>query len=430
MWLPEPINVDSYYEDSVSNSQTFPKFEGTASCDLCIIGGGITGVSAALHAAEAGLSVVLLEGKNIAWGASGRNAGFMTPYVDYDPLAMVKALGEVRARSYWSLAHEAVEYLDVLIEKHAISCDLKHGVLMAAHSERSLKGLEESTKLFARDFGLQGARIVRGSEVAGVVNTKRYVGGLLHDRIATLHPLKYVQALAERARAAGAKLYIDSEVTKFVDLDDSISVTTKNGSTIKCKNLLLAANAYCGGLVPELSSRFLAMHANMIGTEQLPPKLLLNLFPKDVGVLEVEAATSRFYRISQDGRLIFGGGGPLLGRNGKHVKLLLQKQMGELFPELRNASVPYVWGGWFGMTAYGDTPDWGRLAPRVYYAQAIPVVWATLHGRLLTESITKSSPGYDLLADIDLPRGPGGQALSKLIWTVGDMVAATRAWLS
>lgn len=421
MWLPEPKYVNSYYDASVGERPSFPQFVNSAVCDLCIIGGGITGISAALHAAERGLSVILLEAANVSWAASGRNAGFMSPYVDYDPSSMLKQIGQDSTKEYWSLAHQSVDYISELIERHRIKCDLKHGVLMAATTKPSLARLKARHPSLVTDFGLKNSQLLDERSVREIVHSDRYVGGMLHEDIATIHPLKFVVELAKVAQRSGAQLFERSNVVDFKEHDDSVTVTTQNGETVTCRRLLLATNAYLGDLVPSLSNRFIAMYANMIATDPIDEVLLKKALSRDVSVLELDAATACFYRLSADNRILFGAAGPMQSRNGRQAAPVLERNFHALFPSLVGQHARYVWGGWFGMTALGDSPDIGRLSGRIHYAQAIPVVWATMHGKIFADSLCGESREYELLANMDIPRGPGGQLLSKAIWMLGGL---------
>jgi len=426
MHLPEPVNMRPYYAATVKDRPSFASIEHDAACDLCIVGGGITGLSAALHAAQSGLNVILLEAETVGWAASGRNAGYMTPYVDYDPQPLETALGTDRAQQYWRLAHEAVDYLPSLIARYRIDCDLKRGALMAARDSAQLQKLTNGLQLFSQRYGMRNATILDQPAVRSVVGNSAYAGGLLDETLPILHPLKYVLGIARAARDAGAAIYERSAVAGY-EPGESITVRTVSGKHIRAKHLLLAANAYLGTLAPQLSRRFIAMYSNMIATEPLTSTLAHTVLPRDVAVLEAQNATSCLYRLSGDSRLIFGGGGIFTGRNGRFVQPLLRKLMLDLFPQLHGVRVDHVWGGWFGMTTLSDTPDIGRLANNIYYAQAIPVVWATLHGRLLSEAIRGRPRDYNILSDIDVPPGPGGELLSRTVRLVGDLVAAARA---
>jgi gamma-glutamylputrescine oxidase len=394
-------------------------------CDVCIVGGGVTGVSAALHLAEAGLRVVLLEAQKIGWAASGRNGGVMTPYSELDYAPLEKALSAEHARQYWQLADRALDTLHSTVQRLNIDCEIKTGSLTAANTPAQYERLRNNFDTLQRQNGLQDAHVLSATEVRDYLGTDIYAGGLFYKRLPALHPLKLVRGLARAALSAGAQLFENSAVASYEDNGAQVRVLTQAGHVVHSKSLLLATNAYLGDLQPDLAKRFVALYSNMIATAPLSEDLARQVLKHDVSVLETQAVM-RYYRLSADNRLLFGGGGVMTGRDGRVVRPLLTRMLRDLFPQLRDVQVEHAWGGWFGMTLFGDTPDVGRLSQRVHYAQAIPVVWAVLHGKLLAEALTDDSRAYDILASIDIPPGPGGRRLSLAIHQAGNLIASVR----
>lgn len=427
MNLPEPRDANCWYAASSPQPALLPPLSDDLDCDVCIVGGGVTGVSAALHLAERGMRVVLLEAREIGWASSGRNGGMMTAYADIDPAVLDKALGREHADRYWQLADRAQENLHQVIDRYRIDCELKSGALTAANTQGQFERLAANLPAFSARHPLRGAEMLGRAQMRECVGTDIYAGGLLMPRLPSLHPLKLTRGLATAAQKAGARLFEHSQVTGYSEDTEGVRVDCANRQ-VRAKHLLLASNAYLGDLVPQLSRRFVALYSSMVATAPLPDDLARSIFKRDLAVMETQQEM-RYYRLSEDNRLLFGGGGVMSGRDGKVVKPLLSKMLRELFPQLRDISVEHAWGGWFGMTLFGDTPDIGRLSPQVHYAQAIPVVWAVLHGRLLAESLSGNSSAYDTLASIDIPAGPGGQRLSLLLHRFGNLVGGIRSKL-
>ena len=427
MNLPEPRDANCWYAASSPQPALLPPLSDDLDCDVCIVGGGVTGVSAALHLAERGMRVVLLEAREIGWASSGRNGGMMTAYADIDPAVLDKALGREHADRYWQLADRAQENLHQVIDRYRIDCELKSGALTAANTQGQFERLAANLPAFSARHPLRGAEMLGRAQMRECVGTDIYAGGLLMPRLPSLHPLKLTRGLATAAQEAGARLFEHSQVTGYSEDAEGVRVDCANRQ-VRAKHLLLASNAYLGDLVPQLSRRFVALYSSMVATAPLPDDLARSIFKRDLAVMETQQEM-RYYRLSEDNRLLFGGGGVMSGRDGKVVKPLLSKMLRELFPQLRDISVEHAWGGWFGMTLFGDTPDIGRLSPQVHYAQAIPVVWAVLHGRLLAESLSGNSSAYDTLASIDIPAGPGGQRLSLLLHRFGNLVGGIRSKL-
>ncbi len=428
MNLPEPRDANCWYAASSQRPPALPTLDNDLVCDVCIVGGGVTGVSAALHLAERGMQVVLLEAREIGWASSGRNGGMMTAYADIDPAVLDKAIGREHADRYWQLADRAQENLHEVIDRYGIDCELKSGALTAANTQSHFEKLAANLPDFTARHPLRGAELLNRAQMSECLGTDIYSGGVLMPRLPSLHPLKLTRGLAAAARAAGAHLFEHSQVTGYRADVQRVRVDCANGRQVHARHLLLASNAYLGDLVPQLSRRFIALYSSMVATAPLPEELARSVLKRDLAVLETQQEM-RYYRLSGDNRLLFGGGGVMAGRDARVVKPLLSKMLRELFPQLHDVPVEHVWGGWFGMTLFGDTPDAGRLSPNVHYAQAIPVVWAVLHGRLLAESLGGDSSGYDTLADIDIPAGPGGQRLSLLLHKVGNLVGGIRSRL-
>lgn len=428
MALPEPRDSNCWYAAS-SQPTAYPELSQDLDCDICIVGGGVTGVSAALHLAERGLRVVLLEAHEIGWAASGRNGGMMTAYADLDPAPLDKALGSEHAARYWQLADRAQENLHELVAHHGIDCELKSGALTAANTPRHFRQLRERLAAFTHQHPLRDARLLDAGEMREQLGTDIYAGGVLLPRLPAVHPLKLTRGLATAAARNGARLFEHSPVLHYQEDALGARVYCANGRQVQARHLLLASNAYLGDLQPQLAKRFVALYSSMIATAPLPDAIARAIFKKDVAVLETQQEM-RYYRLSGDQRMLFGGGGVMSGRDAHVVKPLLSRMLKELFPQLAEVPVEHVWGGWFGMTLFGDTPDVGRLSSRVHYAQAIPVVWAVLHGRLLADALSGDSQGYETLASIDIPPGPGGQRLSLLLHQVGNLVGKVRSQLA
>ncbi|MFV3092360.1 NAD(P)/FAD-dependent oxidoreductase [Pseudomonas sp. GW6] len=428
MALPEPRDSNCWYAAS-SQPTAYPELSQDLDCDICIVGGGVTGVSAALHLAERGLRVVLLEANEIGWAASGRNGGMLTAYADLDPAPLDKALGSEHAARYWQLADRAQENLHELVARHGIDCELKSGALTAANTPRHFRQLRERLAAFTRQHPLRDARLLDAGEMRERLGTDIYAGGVLLPRLPAVHPLKLTRGLAAAAAHSGARLFEHSPVLRYQEDALGARVYCANGRQVQARHLLLASNAYLGDLQPQLSKRFVALYSSMIATAPLPDALARSIFKQDVAVLETQQEM-RYYRLSGDQRMLFGGGGVMSGRDAHVVKPLLSRMLKTLFPQLLEVPVEHVWGGWFGMTLFGDTPDVGRLSARVHYAQAIPVVWAVLHGRLLADALSGDSQDYETLASIDIPPGPGGQRLSLLLHQIGNLVGRVRSQLA
>ena len=207
--------VDSYYKATANPSPERPALKGAVSADVCVVGGGFTGVSTALNLAEKGYSVVLLEAERIGWGASGRNGGHVGTGFASGQEKIEKWVGKADSKKLWDCCEEAKQIIRDRVEKHAIACDLKWGYLHAAPKPRHLEDLREEQAHWAEYGYEKGVRLVEGEELRQHCNSGHYAGGLLDEGAGQIHPLNYCLGLAEAAEAAGATLHDDSRVTSI-----------------------------------------------------------------------------------------------------------------------------------------------------------------------------------------------------------------------
>lgn len=398
--MKEPTNMNSYYEATAIELPRFGALQGTHDADICIIGGGTTGVSAAWNLAKAGLKVILLETNRLFWAASGRNAGYMIPSMDHSPEDMEARVGKSIAREFWALSEQTVEYTKSLITVNNIDCGLQDGILFAATTARQGKAISDGAKRWQDQYKLNYMEILDADELAQQLGTDIYYCGVLNHSTPTLHPLLYAQGLARLAISEGVEVFENTHATGFEDRGKHVVIRTEGGGEITAGKLLLATNAYLGKLEPKLAGRFLPAYSAMAATEVLTPGQISQVMKLNCGVLEV--GLGRFYRLTHDKRLIIGGGNLFTSRDCTKSSIVHKKMLGDIFPQLKDVNLEYSWGGWFGFTSAGDAPDIGKLSANVHYAQAIPVTWASFHGQLLSEELDGGSPSYQLLADMDI----------------------------
>lgn len=425
MIFREPSGANNWYSVSAPAVDELPPLAQHVQCDVCIIGGGITGLSAAEALSRQGFKVIVLEGRRVGWSASGRNGGFVIPAVDIDPEPLAQALGSGHAADYWRLAGETVRYSNQLIRQLEIDCDAKQGVLIAANNADHFAQLSAKFLKFSSGFPYE-AELIPADGIDRYTRSGKYAGGLYYPGMLTVHPLKLTIGLWQAALKSGVIIHEHSPVAKYEDKSSSVEVMLENGKVVTCGKLLLATNAYQGQLTPSLAKRFVAMYSNMLATAPLPQELIQRILPNGVAVLDTKLEMA-YYRLSRDNRLIFGGGNLFTGRDAAVVRPLLTKILRTEFPELADVPVEYVWGGWFGMTMYGDTPDVGQVSANVHYAQAIAMAWGLIHSKLFAENLMGNTDGYKVLSTIDVPRGPTGPLVSTLLNGFGNAVARVKA---
>ena len=402
----------SYYRDSltVSLGQACPALKGSQRADVCVIGGGITGCSAALHLAERGYRVILLEARELGFGASGRSGGQILPGLGTDIATVEQALGRERAREMWEMSREAVRLTAALVERHAIPCDLAWGYLHAAVKPRHVRELRQFQERMVRDYGYQGLRWLEGDALREHVVTDAYPGALLEYEAGHLHPLNYTLGLARAAQRAGVSIHEHSPAVA-IRRGQPATVVTGQGE-ITADFVVVGANAYLGRLLPELDGRIMRAANYIIATEPLGEQRAAQVLPRNDALSDANFVLD-YYRLSADKRLIYGGEVSYDGREPRGLKQRMDAKIARLFPALKGVRVDYRWGGDVAITL-NRAPDFGRLDANLYYAQGYSghgMALAGLAGQLLAEAIAGQSERFDVFAAMPHRRFPGGGRL-------------------
>lgn len=397
----------SYYAATAKGAPLLGRLGGDATADVCVIGAGYTGLSAALHLAERGFSVIVLEAERVGFGASGRNGGQLGSGHRKDQRALEKMLGREWAHRLWSLAEDGLATAKGLIALHEIDCNLKPGILHAAWKRGEAAALGSEAEHMAHEYGYDKLRYVPRDEMHEMIGSPRYFAGLLDQGAAHLHPLNYCLGLARAALAAGAHIYENSRVLD-VSHSDPARVKTTTG-TVTARHVVLACNAYLGTLEPRVAGRIMPVNNFIAATEPLGESRARSLIRDDVGVQDTKFVID-YYRLSSDNRLLFGGGENYSGHIPKDIASFVRKPMLRVFPQLEDVAIDYAWSGTLAITM-PRIPDFGRLAPNIFYAQGYSgqgINIATLAGKLIAEAIAGQAERFDWLADIKVPNFPGG----------------------
>ncbi|MEQ9334701.1 FAD-binding oxidoreductase [Thalassobaculum sp.] len=396
----------TWYHATAPAAPSRPPLSGPLRARACVVGGGLCGVSAALHLAERGIDTVLLEAEAIGHGASGRNGGQIVQGFSAPMERIEAAVGRADAQVFWDMGREAIAAIPERVARHGIDCDLRWGYLIAALNRRQLDDLRETVAQWA-GYGYTGPSIVEGAGLRTVLGTDLYAGGMLEPGSGQLHPLAYLRGLAAAAEAAGARLHEQSAAVA-IDHGDTVRVSTAGGS-VEADILILAGNAYLGRLVPSLNRRLMPV-ASFVGvTVPLGEERARRLFPQDVAVADCNVALD-YYRLTADRRLLFGAGASYSATTPAGLKDWLARRFRRVFPELTDVTVEHAWGGLIGIT-HNRIPDFGRLAPNVLYAQGFSgqgVALTGLAGTLLAEAATGDDSRFRLVERIRHLPFPGG----------------------
>ncbi len=388
----------------------FPGLLGDISTDVCVIGGGYTGLSTALHLRQKGYEVVLLEAERIAWGASGRNGGHVGTGQRADQSSIEKWVGEEAAKGLWQLGLDAVQKVCDLINEHSIDCELGSGNLHLAAKPSHAGELQDELAHLESQYGYQQLTYLTPEAVAERTSARGFHGGLLDDGCKHLHPLKYALGLARAASEAGVKIYEGTRGHPQAD-GQSGEVKTENGR-VKARHIVIGCNAYLGSLVPRMAGNIMPINNFVIATERLPSHLLPRINRDNLSMSDTLFVIN-YWKLSQDGRLIFGGGENYSSRFPRDIKAFVRPHMLNIYPELQDIDIEYGWGGAVGITL-NRMPDFGRIGKHLWYAQGFSghgVPTATMAGSLLADAIDGDTDGFDLMASVPTQRFPGGTLL-------------------
>ena len=411
----------SYYAASSLPQPDHPVLDGEQVADVCVVGGGFSGLNTAIELAERGMSVVLLEAHKIGWGASGRNGGQLIRGVGHGLEQFAPIIGNEGVRQMKLMGLEAVEIVRQRVERFQIPCDLTWGYCDLANKPSDLEGFAEDAEEL-RSLGYRHqTRLLQAHEVHSVVGSDRYVGGLIDMGSGHLHPLNLALGEAAAAQQLGVRLFERSAVTR-IDYGPQVTVHTQQGS-VRAKTLVLGCNAYLNGLNPQLGGKVLPAGSYIIATEPLSQAQAQALLPQNMAVCDQRVALD-YYRLSADRRLLFGGACHYSGRDPQDIGAYMRPKMLKVFPQLAEVKIDYQWGGMIGIGA-NRLPQIGRLQdqPNVYYAQAYSghgVNATHLAGKLLAEAISgQHSGGFDLFAQVPHMTFPGGKHLRSPLLALG-----------
>lgn len=424
MTLNANLNFErSYYLASANPAERFPALQGQAEADVVVVGGGCTGLSAALHAAQAGQSVILLEGGRIGWGASGRNGGQIIPGLRKGAHQLVSLFGKERGKAIFDLAMEARDLVAGLVQAHGIACDLTlNGHLEAAVKPSHLRDMQAEVRCLNEVMGYPHARLLDREGARAIVDTS-YHGGILDQAGGHLHPLNYALGLAQAARARRVKLFEDSLAISLTQDASGVTVATAAGR-VRARHAVLAGDAYLTGLSREAESHIMPVGSYIAVTE--PLTCARELFPTNAAVSDSKFVVD-YYRLTADDRLLFGGRERYTPSAPGDIAAFVRQRIEAVFPRLKDVAIDYAWGGLVSITM-SRLPHLARRG-HVWTAQGysgLGAILSTLAGKLIAEAIGGQTERFQRLAAIAPAPFPGGAALRGPLHVAGMLWYALR----
>ncbi|NPD16206.1 FAD-binding oxidoreductase [Xinfangfangia sp. D13-10-4-6] len=399
---------DSWYAATRVALEAFPKASGEIRADVCVVGAGYTGLSAALHLAQKGLSVVVLEAHRVGFGASGRNGGQVGSGQRQDQDWLENVAGKANARKLWDLAQDAKALVrDLAAGMEGV--DYRPGIAHGCWKQSEVDHAKAYAEKLARDYDYHEVEPLDRAGIRALVGSEAFRGGDIDRGAGHIHALNFVIGLAKRAAALGVRIYEESEVTRLIYGEKPVAEAAQ--ARVICDHMVLAVNGYVGPLEPKIAARVMPINNFVIATEPLGAKAK-EVLAEPIAVHDTKFVVN-YWRLSHDDRLIFGGA-ESYGYRFPDVAKVVRKPLLEIYPQLAETKIDYAWGGTLAITV-NRMPCFARPAKNVFSASGYSghgVALATLAGKLMAGAIAdQASTGFDLIADLPHRRFPGGQAL-------------------
>ncbi|WP_395490660.1 NAD(P)/FAD-dependent oxidoreductase [Cedecea davisae] len=401
-------HTTSYYAASANKYEPFPQLTESLTCDVCVVGGGYTGLSSALHLSEMGYDVVLLESARIGFGASGRNGGQLVNSYSRDIDVIERRYGPEAAKLLGGMMFEGGQIIRERIKRYQIDCDYRPGGLFVAMNHKQMETLEEQKANWER-YGNTQLELLDEAELKREVNSDRYVGALLDHSGGHIHPLNLAIGEANAIRLNGGRVFEQSPVTHIQHTSPAVVSTAKGQVTARF--VIVAGNAYLGNkLEPELAKRSMPCGTQVLTTEPLGEDLARSLIPKNYCVEDCNYLLD-YYRLTGDNRLLYGGGVVYGARDPADIERLVMPNLLKTFPQLKGVKIDYSWTGNFLLTL-SRLPQLGRLDNNIYYMQGCSghgVTFTHLAGRLISELLRGDAERFDAFANLPHYPFPGGR---------------------
>jgi glycine/D-amino acid oxidase-like deaminating enzyme len=409
-------HTSSYYAATINDPCDFSPLKGAQNADVCVIGAGFTGISTALHLAERGYNVHVVEANNVGWGASGRNGGQMIGGISGEQ-RIVKNGGKDIAKMVWDMRWAGHDIIRERVNTYDIQCDLKFGYLDVAIKDRHVRALEKDVKELEKYDFPHEYRMLSREETQATIGTNAYIGALMNMGNGHVHPLNLCIGEARAAVSQGATVYEQSPVQR-IDRSGKPKVITEHGS-VSADFVVIAGNAY-HYLERKLRGIMFPVNSFIIASEPLSNEQVSSINPNDLAVCDPNYILE-YFRLSADKRLLFGGRYNYFGDDPEVIKQNLVPRMLKIYPQLSKLKFDYAWGGAIGVPV-NRVPQIGRLSPNIFYAQGysghgVNVTHVT--GQILADAIAGTFERFDLFAKIKPVFIPGASTFGNQMVALG-----------
>ena len=427
----------SYYQSSknqsVNSAIERSELAGAASFDVCVVGAGISGLSAALQLHQRGYSVALLEAEDVGHGASGRSGGqgLMDVACGYQRLRQL--VGEADADKIFQLTVAALQLIRQRVRDYQIDCDLVSGCMTVAQKPRQDRDLLEELEIYARQG--QSLQHYKREQLRAIIASDVYTSGIYNREALHLHPLNYTLGLAHAFTGSGGRLFTGTRVSHFQQHAKGIKVYTPRGR-VDCQHLLLAGNCYLGSVAPQIQRRIMPVGTYIAATKPLGAEAA-SLISNNCAVCDSNFVLD-YFRLSADQRLLFGGRVSYSGLQPLSLRRSIYQRLVRVFPRFKQQSpeqlLPYAWGGYVDITM-NRAPDFGRLggaASNIYYLQGFSghgIALSNIAGKIAAEAIDHNASNFDLFARIKHRDFPGGRHLRTPMLVLAMLWYRLRDWL-
>jgi len=421
----------SFYRSSVEDLNSQDQLTSDIDVDICVIGGGLTGISSAINLSKKGYSVILCEARKIGWGASGRNGGQLGIGMRKDQFTIEKKLGLKHAKELWSLGLEAVEDVKNLIKENEIDCHLVNGVMSTACFEKDIDEYKFEIEHMAKNYDFEGYQFFNKEKIREEINSKMYLAGLLNSGSYHLNPLKLTLGLAKVAQKNNVKIFENTPIEKIREEGDRVQVMSKKG-LIRANQVVVACNGYLDSILGSKKNKFMPINNYVVATEPLGEKRAREIIKNNYAVCDTRFIID-YYRFSEDWRMVFGGGETFTSNFVKNATSFVSKRMIKVFPQLKNVKIDYSWGGTLAITV-NRLPHFGTLMNnKVSYAFGYSghgLALSVLAGKLIAENIYGDHERFKFLSDINHLSIPLGSIFRRPIYSSAILYYKIRDYLN